>query len=285
MGRATTARLTRAKLQIRALARHPNRLDAYRGVCETRTVSAVDRASLATAFQGADAVSIMLPPNANSAALRAEQDMMTDAIVTAAVRAGIRRAVVHSSLGAELPSGTGPIVGLHVLERRLRAVPGLNIMFLRSAGFLDNLLWDIKRIRRMGALPGPFDPHLPLPMVAASDVGTIAAEILERPTFLGVHVRELLGSRDYTMTEVAQQVGRAINMPFLPYVQMSYYSWAELLVDSGVSSDVAALHAEMARAINTGRVHSRYGRNDESTTSTSLESYLPALALAYRVTP
>lgn len=51
-----------------------------------------------------------------------------DAIVTAIQDSGVTHAVKLSSIGAEKPEKTGPVVGLHYLEERLNAVDGLNIL-------------------------------------------------------------------------------------------------------------------------------------------------------------
>jgi hypothetical protein len=50
----------------------------------------------------------------------------------------------------------------------------------------------------------------------------------------------------------------------------------------GISSNVARLYAEMARAINEGRVKSQEGRRPENTTPTAFEAFADTLALAYQ---
>jgi hypothetical protein len=50
----------------------------------------------------------------------------------------------------------------------------------------------------------------------------------------------------------------------------------------GISPNVAALYAEMARAVNEGRVKSREGRRPENTTPTRFEAFAETLARAYQ---
>jgi hypothetical protein len=50
----------------------------------------------------------------------------------------------------------------------------------------------------------------------------------------------------------------------------------------GISPIVAGLYAEMARAINDGRVRSVEGRRLENTTPTTFETFADTLARAYQ---
>jgi hypothetical protein len=54
------------------------------------------------------------------------------------------------------------------------------------------------------------------------------------------------------------------------------------LVRMVISSNVAGLYAEMARAVNEGRVKSPEGRRPENTTPTSFEAFADTLARAYQ---
>jgi hypothetical protein len=51
--------------------------------------------------------------------------------------------VVLSSVGAQHPEMTGPIVGLHNLEQKLNSVSGLNVLCLRCGYFMENLLLSL----------------------------------------------------------------------------------------------------------------------------------------------
>jgi hypothetical protein len=96
-----------------------------------------------------------------------------------------------------------------------------------------------------------------------------------------VVVRELLGARDLTFAEATRIIGAHIGKPDLRYVQFPYADFAASLVQMGISPNVAGLYAEMARAINEGKIESREGRRPENTTPTGLEDFAEALARAY----
>ena len=96
-----------------------------------------------------------------------------------------------------------------------------------------------------------------------------------------VVVRELLGPRDLSYAEATRILGERIGQPGLEYVQLPYGELAQALRQSGFSEDVALLYAELAQAINEGRVRSRHGRTPESTTPTRFEDFAGELARAY----
>jgi len=87
---------------------------------------------LTRALRGADGAFLLLPPPApNEPDVRALQDRVAHAEANAVAESGIRHVVVLSSWGAEKPSGTGPIVGLHVLEEALKKT-GVISTFVRA---------------------------------------------------------------------------------------------------------------------------------------------------------
>ena len=138
----------------------------------------------------------MIPPNPASNDPKGYQERISDAIVAGVKNTGVKNVVVLSSIGADKPSGTGPVVGLHNFEQKLSQIAGANILFLRPGYFMENTLPQTAVIRMMSAVAGPLRPDLKLPVIAARDIGAAAAEALLRLDFRGKQTRELLGQRD-----------------------------------------------------------------------------------------
>jgi uncharacterized protein YbjT (DUF2867 family) len=90
----------------------------------------------------------------------------------------VTHAVVLSSIGADKPDKTGPVIGLHYLEERLKAVDGLNVLHLRASYFMENALPQAGIIRTAGMVVGPLRADLRLPMIATRDIGEAAAGAL-----------------------------------------------------------------------------------------------------------
>src|SRR5688572_542414 len=135
VGQALVARLREKGVQVRAVARSADKLKALGDGVEPQAGSLDDVAFLTRAFTGAEAVFAMIPPSFGEADFRGYQRRLGGAIVEAVAGARVPRVVTLSSLGADLAAGTGPIAGLHELEGRLEAVPGLHVLHLRPTFF------------------------------------------------------------------------------------------------------------------------------------------------------
>jgi len=104
--------------KVRVIGRTPERLKALAAEgAEPFAADLTDAAGVAKAFVDAKAVYVMMPPNLTSPDFRSFQDRVTDAIGAALRSAGVTHAVTLSSIGADKPDKTGPVVRLHYLER------------------------------------------------------------------------------------------------------------------------------------------------------------------------
>ena len=132
-------------------------------------------------------------------------------------------------------------------------------------------------------MAGPVKEDLPLPMIATHDIGTFAAEALLRLNFVGKSTRELQGPRDVTYKEVAKIVGAAIGKPDLAYHLVPAAQLKPVLMQMGMSSNMADLLLEMADALNSGHMKMLEPRSPANATPTSLETFVGEIFLpAYR---
>ena len=280
-GRISDQLLQRGE-ETRALGRSSQRLAALQGKgADVRIGDAADAAFLTSAFRGAEAVYTLLPPDPQSPDLRRTWARQGEAIVKAICDSGVRYVVFLSSIGAELPEGTGPISGLHGQEERLRKLPDVNVLILRPASFFENFYTVLGLVKHQGINGGAVAPDLRLPMIATRDIADVAARALKARDWTGVVVRELLGPRDLTFAEATRIIGAQIGNPDLKYVQFPYADFASSLVQMGISANMAGLYAEMAHAFNEGKIKSLEGRRLENTTPTRFEDFAGDLARAY----
>lgn len=269
--------------KVRTLGRSVDKLAGMAGRGATvLTGDAGDQTFLTAAFRGADAAFTLLPEDVQAVDFRQRQDAQGEAIATAIRDSGLRHVVFLSSIGADADEGTGPIAGLHAHEQRLRGLSNVNVLILRAAYFFENFYGTLGLIRQQGINGGPIAPDLPFPMIAARDIADVAAHALRDRDWHGIEVRELLGERDLTFAEATRIIGERIGKPGLSYVQFPYASFTASLVQMGMSPNVAGLYAEMARAVNDGRVKSREGRRSGNTTPTRFEAFAETLARAYQ---
>jgi uncharacterized protein YbjT (DUF2867 family) len=244
-----------------------------------------DAAFLTQAFSGADGAFTLQPPNPTALDYLARQNEEGDAIAKAAADSRLPHLIALSSVGADLPAGTGPIAGLHRQEERLKRLTATHVLALRPGYFFENLLPVVGLIKHQGINGSAVGGDTVLPMIATRDIADVAAEALASRDWTGFQVRELLGPRDLTHAEATRIIGAAIGKPDLPYVTFPYADYIGAMVQAGLSQNMAELYAEMAKAFNDGIVASREGRTAGNTTPTTFEQFVkevivPACAAA-----
>jgi uncharacterized protein YbjT (DUF2867 family) len=279
VGRQIVGRLLEAGEHVRAIGRNPQALAELEAAgAEPWAGDAADAAFLTEAFRGADAVHTMLPYSAGAPDFRAEQARLSEAIVTAIRDSGVRKVVVQSSLGADLPSGTGFIAAsLYPHEQRLRALDGVDLLFLRPTLFFESIVAAVDAVEATGVNADVVHPDVPVPMISTRDIAEVAAAALRSRDWTGVEVRELLGPCDLTYAEATRILGAAIGRPDLQYVQLPDDEMAAALVQAGFTPDEAAMHIEMGHALSAGTITSHEGRTPRTTTPTRFEDVVSGL--------
>ena len=274
-GSEVTKKLLAQGKQVRVVGRSANRLEPFvKKGAEAFVADITDTGALAKAFSGAKGVYAMVPPDVSSVDVLAHYQRVGDALAAAIEKSGIKYAVVLSSVGADKPDKTGPVVGLYHFEKKLGAIPGLNALYLRPASFMENLLSQVGVIKAFGTMAGPVKGDLPIPMIAARDIGDVAADALLQLDFQGKSTRELQGARDVTNTEAAKIIGAAIGKPDLTYKQMPAAQLKPGFMQMGMSSSMADSLLELADALNSGYLKTLEPRSPGNTTPTTLETFV-----------
>jgi len=283
-GSIAAEKLLAAGAKVRVIGREAKRLERFsRAGAEAVVADMTDAAALEAAFSGARAVYAVMPPNLSAPDVRAYQERLTDSLASAIRNNGVGYVVALSSTGADKTYGTGPVLGVHSLEKKLESIDGLNTLSLRCGYFMENLLPQIGIIQSLGFMAGPIRPDVPLPMIATSDIGDVAAESLAKLDFVGMQTLELLGARHVTNTEAAKIIGTAIGKPDLAYRQVPASVLKPAMMQMGMSSDMVDLLMEMSEALNTGHMKSQEPRSPRNTTATTLETFVAEVfAPAYR---
>jgi uncharacterized protein YbjT (DUF2867 family) len=275
IGSVITKTLLEKGERVRVFGRHGGKLQVFaQKGAEALVGDVMDADALTRAFTGARAAFLMIPPGMKSPDYRSDQERASDAISLAAKNAGLPYAVDLSSIGAQAPAGTGPILGLHFAEKKLNAIERLNVLHLRPAYFFENLLPGISMIQMMGIFGGALKGDLKIPMIATRDIGAYGAERLLHLDFNGKQTQELLGERDLSMNEVVAVIGRALGKAGLRYVQFPYDQVEKVLSQMGTPPKTAALFIEMFRGLNEGVVVPTEPRSAKNTTPTSIESFV-----------
>lgn len=242
---------------------------------------ATDPHLLTQAFEGAAAVYTMIPPNYGAPDMRASQTQFGTAIAAAIARSGVRRVVNLSSVGADLPAGTGPIAGLHEQEQRLNALPGLDLLHLRPGYFMENHLHMAGAVAALGVYPSLERSDVAVPMVATPDIAAVVVRELVQSQARGV--LHLHAPRHYSFREAAAILGDAIGQPGLAHVQADAAQGRAAMREAGFSPDVVEQMAEMAQWLSQGTHTTPPGPVE--ITPTTLEAFAPRFREAYEAAP
>ena len=273
-GAAAVKALIEKGEKVRALGRDAAKMTRMFGDgAEAFGADVNDVAALTRAFSAATAAYVMIPPQINAPDFLEMGGRISDVITEAVKSSGITHVVLLSSIGAQHPAKTGPIVGLHRFEAKLAAVPGLNVLALRPVFFMENFLMAIGLIHSMGFIGNGIKGDMKMPMIAAGDIGRYAAEALVARDFTGVQVRELLGPREYSHEDAARILGVEIGKPKLSYQRFPSFMVEQALKQMGLPAKTAALMSEMNDAANDGLLNPQEPRSEKNTTATALEEF------------
>lgn len=273
-GSAVANHLLAEGKKVRGIGRSAERLQrlAQKGA-EPFVADVTDSQALTRAFQGAEAVYVMIPPDYSAADVRAHYLAVTESIAAALERSGVKHAVALSSVGADKAQGTGPVVGLHQMEERLNRIAGLHVLHLRAGSFMENTLAQVGVVHKTGTIIDGLLPNLSFPMIATRDIGDAAAQAMLKLEFTSHQTHELLGPNDITMTEVAAILGKAIGNSGLKYVQAPDDQLRAAMLQMGMSEDLAAHLLELEHAMNSGHLKALEPRSAHNSTPTSFVTF------------
>lgn len=282
-GKPLALSLLQAGKQVRVITRDAAKAaDLQAAGAEVVVGDSTDGAVLKAAFQGAEAVYAMVPPNYTAEDFYAYQVAASDAIAEAIEANQVPNVVTLSSLGAHLTEKAGVVQGLHYLENRLNQIDGLNALHLRPGYFMENTLGMAPLAKMAGIIGSPLKPEMQIPMIATQDIAEYAAKRLTALDFSGKSHQDLMGSRDVSYSEVAQVYGNAIGKPELMYVTVPMQEMKKIMLNEwGVSESLASNMVQFMETMNEGSVMADSPRTPEATTATSIEDFAHTFKAVY----
>jgi uncharacterized protein YbjT (DUF2867 family) len=210
-----------------------------------------DAAFLTGALKGAEGFFTLLPPNYKVSGFYAFQRKTADSIASAVKANSVPHVVILSSIGADLEAGTGPIRGLHYLEKVLNAT-GTKLTAVRAGYFQENVGNSLAPAKSAGIFPNMTpSADYPMPMIATRDIGLLAAHELLFPSAKS-DIIDLQGPA-YSIRQVAEKLGAAIGKK-LQVVDVPPAAQAGAMVQAGFSQELAEIFAEMNAGFSSGKV-------------------------------
>ena len=231
---------------------------------------------LTRALRGADGTFLLSPPPPHdSPDVRAFQDRMTEAEAAAVTESGIRHVVLLSSWGAEKSAGTGPIVGVHVLEEALKKTRAITTI-LRAGAFTENLLNMLPAAQHQSVLPNFFPPELKMATIATRDIAAVAVRSLLSPP-AATEVVYVLGAHEYSAADQAaylsKKLGKEVSLVNIPISGVS-----AAIQQGGMGPSMANLLQEMYEGATKGLLGVEPGHRIEKGTTTLEQALDPYFA-------
>ncbi len=274
IGSRVVSQLLDAGASVRVFVRDPARLPVdMRGRVDARTGTLEDTAALTDALRGVDVAFLLVPPNMTADDWPAFYRQIGHNMADASRAAGLRRAVLLSSLGAHRPD-LGPVTALGQVEEILKPViPDLAI--LRPGYFFENTFAALGTVPQTGSIFGAQPGDLAFPQVATQDIGDVAARWLLDASWSGHPVIGIHGPRDLSLEEQARLIGEAVGRE-VRYVEVPPDTIAEAMRGMGMSPSVVASYREMITGYAASRYERPEARTPETTTPTEFADWARA---------
>ncbi|ESZ18850.1 NmrA family NAD(P)-binding protein [Mesorhizobium sp. L48C026A00] len=234
---------------VRVVLRRKERGEKWTALgAEVAVASMEDVGAMAAALTGARAAFLLNPPPVSGDPYQRTEEIGA-ALADAARRAGLPKAVVLSSIGAQHASRTGVIATLNRFEALLDGVAPATA-FLRSGYFVETWSEVAQPVLSQSILPTFIEPSQKIPMVSTIDVGRAAATVLCEE-WTGKRVVELGGPEDWSAGDVASAFADVLGRPVTP-VLVAPEERAALLAEEGVPGEVADALLGMYEGIANG---------------------------------
>jgi uncharacterized protein YbjT (DUF2867 family) len=205
-----------------------------------------------SAFEGADAVFWLCPPNPNANSVEDAYVGFTKPAIAALRNQQVARVVGISALGRSTPLAehAGYVTGsLHMDD--LFATSGASYRAVISPSFMDNLLRQLVPIVNHGKFFSTISGDRKLPYVATRDLAAEAARLLIDQSWQGVHEVPVLGAQDLSFNDMAHTMSEVLGKT-VRFQQIPGDAFKANMTAAGMSEAMAQGMLDMATAKENG---------------------------------
>jgi NAD(P)H dehydrogenase (quinone) len=204
--------LLAAGQRVRGVVRETRKGESWaKRSCDVVEADINDSAALTAAFEGAAGVFVLVPPNFDPSPDFREARAIAAALRSALDASRPDKVVYLSTIGAQATQAN--LLTQHSIIEQVLGDLSIPICFLRPAWFMENSKWDIAPAAENGMFLSFLQPlDKPVPMVATSDIGRAAAEIIQT-TWNGRKVVQLEGPHRVSPEEIAATLADLLGRP------------------------------------------------------------------------
>ena len=249
-----------------------------------------NRIFLTKVFEGQDAAYCMIPPfnffgKQNLDYQKQALEISTN-YVQAIQKAGIKKVIHLSSVGAEKPNGAGVLVFHYIAESVFKKLPSdVTVIHIRPASFDYNLYAFIDMVKGKGFLEGVIGKLLYLKHyglkgllkgysgIILSNYGGADKIAWVSPIDIASAITEeinseqrdkkirYVASEELTCQDIATTLGNAIGKPYLKWVLISDKQMTDAFIKIGATDTIAKEFTEMNMAMHDGSLFEDYFKN------------------------
>ncbi|MFI0739051.1 NAD(P)H-binding protein [Streptomyces sp. NPDC021100] len=257
---------------LRVVVRDPARLpDAVRDRVEVVTGSHGDAEVVDRAFDGADAVFWLVPPDPSLSPDDGFSGFTRPAAKALAAH-GVGHVVGVSALGRGTPAaGRAGLVTASLAMDDLIAGTGVAYRALACPSFFENLLEEAASLRERGVFTDTVDAGRKAPLVAVADVAAVAARLLLDRSWTGTGSVPVLGPEDVSPEDLARIMSGLLGRP-VRYERRSLDELRAELAGHGLDEAFVRGVVDMKRAKDDG-LDAGVTRTPDTATPTAFEDW------------
>ncbi|WP_317202295.1 NAD(P)H-binding protein [Janthinobacterium sp.] len=259
--------------RVRVIARDPARLPTHmRERIEVLQGSHSDINIVNQAFEGADAVFWLVPPDPQAKTLEAAYVDFTRPACAAFKSQAMNRVVGISALGrgTTIAAHAGLVTASLAMDD-LIANSGVNYRALTMPSFMDNIIRQVVPIKTQGMFFSPISGDRKMPACATRDIAASAVRLLRDATWSGPGQLAVLGPEDISFNDMAKVISDVLGKP-VRYQQISFETYKSWFTGFGMSEAMAQGMTDMASAKNDG-LDNAESRAPDNTTPTSFRQW------------
>jgi uncharacterized protein YbjT (DUF2867 family) len=273
IGQQLLANIVHSGEPVRVISRDPSRLSPQiRDRVKVVLGSHGDADVLNQAFEGADAVFWLVPPNPQAESVQSAYVDFSRPACQAFVRHGVKRVVGISALGrGTAMAGHAGYVTASLAMDDLIASTGVNYRALTMPSFMDNMLRQVELIKNHGIFTSPIAGDRKNPACATRDIAAAAAKLLLDDTWSGNSSAAVLGPEDLSFNDMAQVMSEVLGKP-VHFQQITGDAFKSRLVGFGMSDAMAQGMLDMMVAKDHG-LDNAEPRTPQSSSLTSFRQW------------
>jgi len=273
IGRQVLENILESGEAIRVIARDPSRIPAQiRERVDIVQGSHGDADIVRRAFEGADAVFWLVPPNPASESIEAAYLDFTRPACEAFKVAGVQRVVGVSALGRGTGlEGNAGMVTVSLAMDDLIASTGVSYRALTMPSFIDNIFRQVVSIGKQGVFFSPLTGDRRHPTCATRDIAAVATRLLLDRSWNGSQEAPVLGPEDLSQEDMARIMSDVLGKP-VRFQQVPFDAFKAQFLQRGASEAFARGMVDMMIAKDKG-LDDGEQRTAENTTPTSFRQW------------